>query len=409
MNDGRGPDVLGLEEVENRKVIEMLVAKLCRWVAITKSSIRIHPAIAALIRHSSTTPKSSTWTTRSFILSTPEDPRHCGSRTGACCAGDDRPRSTFSSTIGRRGNDEWQRIMAATVLRKRLDEILAVDPKADFVLGATLTTSRIMCRSPSSCGWRNAEKAVDGTLYDTTAHLAAEGKGTLVYDDRWELIDHIIISPGLLDGDSFTWKSGSSRRLGFPELFFHPRARSDSPALKELLGKQLSQGRLFRPSGRVVHHQRLTARVLVKRLAEYTGSRWTPVGMFAGRVADVFAYRVSWLQSGATGRGSARRQAGQMHLLRPQDRRAEPERARDFGPRAPPPPVPFLTEASPEAMIRELHDGERARCYWCLSRRLWGRTTWPTSRTRSSSASPPRTSRWSGSPNWSPASASVFS
>src|SRR5687767_8342231 len=28
MNDGRGPDVLGLCEVENRKVVEMLVAKL---------------------------------------------------------------------------------------------------------------------------------------------------------------------------------------------------------------------------------------------------------------------------------------------------------------------------------------------------------------------------------------------
>ncbi len=152
--------------------------------------------------------------------------------------------------------------MAATVLRKRLDEILAVDPKADFVLvgdfndepdNVSIAKFLRVAKTP--------EKAVDGTLYDTTAHLAAEGKGTLVYDDRWELIDHIIISPGLLHGNSFTWKSGSSQRLEFPELFFHLRARSDSPALKELLGKQLSQGRLFRPSGRVVHHQRLMSRV----------------------------------------------------------------------------------------------------------------------------------------------------
>ena len=33
-----------------------------------------------------------------------------------------------------RNNDEWQRVKAATVLRTRLDEILAADPKADFVL-----------------------------------------------------------------------------------------------------------------------------------------------------------------------------------------------------------------------------------------------------------------------------------
>jgi hypothetical protein len=61
------------------------------------------------------------------------------------------------------------------------------------------------------------------SLFDTTAPIRAAGKGTYVYDNRWELIDHIIVSPGLLDESGFRWKPSSSRRIEYPELFFHPR------------------------------------------------------------------------------------------------------------------------------------------------------------------------------------------
>ena len=44
-----------------------------------------------------------------------------------------------------------------------------------------------------------------------------------MWNDAWNLIDHIIISPGLLDAAGFHWKPESSHRLEFPELFFQSR------------------------------------------------------------------------------------------------------------------------------------------------------------------------------------------
>ncbi len=67
------------------------------------------------------------------------------------------------------------------------------------------------------------DKLPAGSLYDTTAPMRAENKGTFVWDDRWQLIDHIIVSPGMLDAAGFHWKPDSSQRLEFPELFFQSR------------------------------------------------------------------------------------------------------------------------------------------------------------------------------------------
>jgi hypothetical protein len=122
-----------------------------------------------------------------------------------------------------RNNDESQRITAARVLRERLDEILVADSGADIVLTGDFNDE------PGNVSLKDhllaAASATDlpaGVLFDTTARIAAENKGTYVYDNEWELIDHIIISPGLLDDEDFRWKPSSSRRIDFPEQFFHP-------------------------------------------------------------------------------------------------------------------------------------------------------------------------------------------
>jgi hypothetical protein len=120
--------------------------------------------------------------------------------------------------------------MAATVLRKRLDEILAIDAAADVIMigdfndePENVSLSRFLLAVTSP------ESATSRSVYDTTAFIAAAGKGTFVWDDQWELIDHILVSPGLLDGSGFSWKADSSQRLEFPELFFHPRAPGAIP------------------------------------------------------------------------------------------------------------------------------------------------------------------------------------
>jgi hypothetical protein len=73
------------------------------------------------------------------------------------------------------------------------------------------------------------DKLTRESLLVTTAPIKAEGKGTIVYKNRWELFDHIIISPGLLDSAGFRWKKGSTRRIDFPELIFTPRSKDEIP------------------------------------------------------------------------------------------------------------------------------------------------------------------------------------
>ena len=109
------------------------------------------------------------------------------------------------------------------MLRKRLDEILAADPKADIVLvgdfndeSDNVSLTKFLRVQPAP------ENLPAGSLFDTTAHIQAAGKGTFVYDNEWDLLDHIIISPGLLDDAGYHWKPDSTERIEFPELIFKP-------------------------------------------------------------------------------------------------------------------------------------------------------------------------------------------
>ena len=105
-------------------------------------------------------------------------------------------RSMCLSTIGlRRRTTKSQRSAAADVLRKRLDEILAADPKADAVAIGDFN------EDPDSVALKDHLHAVDsgdtlpaGAVFDTLAPLHAAGKGTFVWDDKWQMLDHIIVT-----------------------------------------------------------------------------------------------------------------------------------------------------------------------------------------------------------------------
>ena len=130
-------------------------------------------------------------------------------------------------------HDEDQRSAAADVLRKRLDEILAADPKADAVAIGDFN------EDPDSVALKDHLHAVDsgdhmpaGTVFDTLAPVHAAGKGTFVWDDKWQMLDHIILTPGMLDESGYHWKADSSQPADFPELLFHSKREGaiDSPS-----------------------------------------------------------------------------------------------------------------------------------------------------------------------------------
>jgi predicted extracellular nuclease len=221
MNDGRGPDAFGLCEVENRKVVELLVKQLAptgrNYQIVHQDSPSDRGIDCALVYDAA----NFTLADSKFHFVDAEKTRDI---IEANLRHDGADLYVFVNHWPSRNNDEWQRVKAATVLRHRLDEILAANPNADFLLIGDFNDE------PANISLKEHLRAAAardglpaGSLYDTTAPIRAENKGTYVWDDQWQLIDHVIVSPGLLDQNGFQWKAGSSQRLEYPELFFQPR------------------------------------------------------------------------------------------------------------------------------------------------------------------------------------------
>jgi endonuclease/exonuclease/phosphatase family metal-dependent hydrolase len=227
MNDNKGPDVLGVCEVENRDVVAMLVEKLGslhrKYEILHKDSPSERGIDCAIIYDSNV-----------FTLAS-SDFHHVD-------AGN--TRDIVEAHLKRNGNDlyvfmdHWPsrfhedsyRDKAADVLRKRVDSLLSADPKTDIIMAGDFNDEpdnesiRDHLRAA-----KTADRLPEGALLDTTAPIKDAKKGTIVYKNEWELLDHIIISPGLLDPAGFQWKKGSTRRIDFNELIFHPRGKGEIP------------------------------------------------------------------------------------------------------------------------------------------------------------------------------------
>lgn len=221
MNNGRGPDILGLCEVENRKVVEMLVATLDplgrKYEIVHQDSPSDRGIDCALV-----------YDANYFGLAASRfhfvDAHKTRDIVEAQLRHDGADLFVFVNHWPSRNNDESQRIKAAGVARTRIDEILAANANADIVLVGDFNDEPDNVSIKDHL--RAAASEVDlpsNSLFDTTAIIRQENNGTFVWNDKWELIDHVIISPGLLDENGFRWVRGSSQRVEFPELFFHSR------------------------------------------------------------------------------------------------------------------------------------------------------------------------------------------
>jgi hypothetical protein len=121
-------------------------------------------------------------------------------------------------------HDEANRSAAADVLRRRLDEILAADPKADAVaVGDFNEDPDAVALKDHLKSAQSSDPLPPGAVFDTLAPVYAAGKGSFVWDNAWQMLDHIIVTPGMLDDAGYHWKTGSSQPIEFPELLFHSK------------------------------------------------------------------------------------------------------------------------------------------------------------------------------------------
>lgn len=220
MNDGKGPDVLGVCEIENRKVVEMLVEKLKplgrKYEIVHKDSPSDRGIDCAIIYDSGVFALADS----KFHFVEAEKTRDI---VEAKLSRNGKDLFVFMNHWPSRRNDEWQRNAAADVLRKRVDEITLADPKADIIMLGDFNDyiDNVSIRDHLHAVTDPKRRPVS-SLLDTTGPIRDAGKGTFVYKNKWDMLDHIFVSPGLLDKTGFQWKEGSTERGEFPELFYQP-------------------------------------------------------------------------------------------------------------------------------------------------------------------------------------------
>jgi endonuclease/exonuclease/phosphatase family metal-dependent hydrolase len=207
MKGGKGPDLLGLAEVENRAVLDALVAKLAPlgrdYKIIHKDSPSDRGIDCALF-----------YDAGMFTLEREAFDRVDALRTRdvveARLVRNGRPLTVFVNHWPSRANGPEARAAAARVVRGRVDAILAGDPDADVLIVGDLNDHPI---DPSVAevlrAGRDPKQLAGGALYDAMWPVQEAGRGSYVYKNAWEVLDHVIVSKGLLEGDGLRVVPGS--------------------------------------------------------------------------------------------------------------------------------------------------------------------------------------------------------
>ena len=228
MNQKAGPDVLGLCEVENKADIELLlkeVSDLKRSYVIVHQDSPSDRGIDTAIVYDSDRLKLKH---AKFHKMPVEGTRDI---VEACFEVDSKLLYVFANHWPSRANPEEQRITVAKALRARIDEILKTDPAADIVVLGDLNDYPT---SPSVKDHLKAahqtEEAKEGRLLNTMAKIDQDPKrGTYVYKNRWEVLDHVIVSPGLLEAEGLRWKVDSTSEIFLPEQVYTPKDPAQLP------------------------------------------------------------------------------------------------------------------------------------------------------------------------------------
>ena len=226
-----GMAVLGVCEVENRKVLEDLVAeeklKDRNYKIIHEESPdRRGIDVGLLYQEKYFQPTNF----KSHELRFPDDPDYF-TRDQLVVSGmmDGEKISVivahWPSRSGGQAKSEPRRIQAAQLGRKIIDSLLTEDPNAKIILMGDLNDDPV---NKSVTDYIRAKSKIKkmkkGDMYNTMHAKFKQGGGTLAYRDSWNLFDQLIISQSLCSEDCSSY-------------VFHQSYVYDKPYLKQKEGR----------------------------------------------------------------------------------------------------------------------------------------------------------------------------
>lgn len=216
LNEGKGPDILGVQEVEHEALLKMLIEGHLKnrnyKTAYAESPDNrgidnglIYDADIFSLNETNTyiVTLSDNWPTRLVFEAVLE---HRGKTLHVYV-------NHWPSRSRGQMESEPNRIAAAETLRKRVDEILAKNPDASIValgdfndephnqsLAQVLKAYEFDCEKflPSGEG-----------LYNLSYQLHNDSLGSYMYKQSWNMLDQIIVSKEMIEQEGFVYKCGS--------------------------------------------------------------------------------------------------------------------------------------------------------------------------------------------------------
>lgn len=106
----------------------------------------------------------------------------------------------FPSMIGGEKQSEWKRMRAASVVRHKVDSLFSQNPDVLILMMGDLN-GKADTPTQKVLGTQSSDKKIQaGKLYNTGYYLLKKQEGTYRYQGRWQAIDHIIVSGGFING-----------------------------------------------------------------------------------------------------------------------------------------------------------------------------------------------------------------
>jgi len=222
MNNGNGPDLLGVCEVENKAVLEGMannfLSDLDYKIAYLESPdnrgidnglLYKKDKFKLLNLQADTVHLSDGWPTRLIF------------GVNLLTKNDEKITVFVNHWPSRRGGQEESepnRITAALTLRAAVDRIFSTDKAAKiFTLGdfndepLNISVLETLNAYPLKCDSLHAEfeEEAHSELYNLSYSAYEDGLGTFKYKDDWNMIDQIIVSGSLLTNEHFYYKCNS--------------------------------------------------------------------------------------------------------------------------------------------------------------------------------------------------------
>lgn len=223
------PAIVGLEEIENRKVLE----DLTKQAALRKANYQIahfnspdkRGIDVALLYNPSVFKWSNSEVLAVGLDFTTRDILHVSGTIN-----NEDFHFYINHWPSRRGGlseSEVYRLVAAKTLKTSVDEVLAQNPQANIVIMGDMNDEPSNTSLKEVLGAKAPNE--EGELFNLMYAAHRKGEGTYNFRGNWNMLDNFVVSKSLLDADGLGVKDSSGHILRLPFMEYTNREGELSP------------------------------------------------------------------------------------------------------------------------------------------------------------------------------------